>query len=148
MYHYKECGLNNIQLANGYTITESASGTGVAIHDIDGLHRAIAKNLVLKEGSLTGREFRFLRLELDLSQKALGILMDKTDQAIAIWEKGGQSIPVLADKAIRDLYMESIQEGAISGLLAKLAGLDRQIHELELSLEDTEQGWQLTAKCA
>ncbi|EXJ12950.1 MULTISPECIES: helix-turn-helix domain-containing protein [Nitrincola] len=148
MYHYKACGLNNIHLANGYTVTDTAHGTGVAIHDIDGLHRVIAKSLVSKEGLLTGREFRFLRVELDLSQKALGGLMDKTDQAIAKWEKGEQKIHVLADKALRDLYMESINEEPIAGLLSKLANLDRQIHELEIDLEETDQGWQPTQKCA
>ena len=82
-----------------------------------------------------------MRIELDLSQKALGKLLDKSDQAIAMWEKGTQPVPVLADKAIRDLYMESLGEGVVSGLLEKLAELDRQIHEITLKMVETSDGW-------
>lgn len=144
MYHYIECGLSNVFLVGkGVQVTESPSGKGVSIHDIDGLHRAIARNLINKEGFLTGSEFRFLRIELDLSQKAIGHLMDKGDQAIAKWEKSEVSIPVLADKAIRDLYQESVGEGYVSHLLKKFADLDRKVCEAELRMTETEDGWQL-----
>ena len=148
MYHYTACGLDNIYLKNGYVETNSPSGTGISIHDIDGLHKAIAKGLVKMEALLQPKEFRFLRLELDLSQKGLGNLLGKSDQCVAKWEKGEQHIPVLADKAVRDLYMESIGEGAIAGLLKTLADLDRKIHELRLSLEETDHGWDLEIKAA
>jgi putative transcriptional regulator len=104
MYHYSACGLDNIYLKNGYQQKETPSGATTAIHDMDGLHKAIAKGLVAKEACLTPKEFRFLRGELDLSQKMLGVLFDKTDQMIAKWEKAETKIPLLADKAIRDLY--------------------------------------------
>ena len=141
MYHYKACGLNNIFLKNGYTKTSSPSGEGVSIHDLDGLHKVIAKGIAEKELPITPNEFKFLRIELDLSQKAIGKLMGKTDQIIAKWEKGTQDIPVLADKAVRDLYMDSINEGQVGGILEKLANLDRQLHELKLNLEETSNGW-------
>ena len=146
MYHYKACGLDNIHLKNGYTETDSPSGKGIAIHDLDGLHKVIAKGIAGKEFSITPKEFKFLRIELDLSQKALGNLMGKTDQIIAKWEKGAPTVPVLADKAIRDLYMDSIGEGQIAGILEKLADLDRKIHELDLNLEETSEGWDIEFK--
>ncbi|WP_252176962.1 helix-turn-helix domain-containing protein [Endozoicomonas sp. 4G] len=112
MYHYSACGLDNIYLANGFRKTNSPSGEGVSIHNIDGLHEAIARGLISKEAPLRAKEFRFLRIELDLSQKALGKLLDKSDQVIAKWEKGANEIPVQADRALRDLYMESVGEVA------------------------------------
>ncbi len=141
MYHYTACGLENVYLKNGYDEKVTPSGNTVAIHNLEGLHKAIAKGLVLKEGELTAREFKFLRGELDLSQRALGILMEKTDQMIAKYEKAETPIPRLADKAIRDLYMESIGEGHVAHLLNKLAQLDRKNRELRLQLEETENGW-------
>ncbi|MCW7556502.1 hypothetical protein NX722_28470 [Endozoicomonas gorgoniicola] len=148
MYHYTACGLDNIYLKNGYQKNSSPSGEGISIHDMDGLHMAIAKGLVNMEAPLQAKEFRFLRIELDLSQKALGNLLDKSDQIIAMWEKGTQAIPVLADKAIRDLYMESIGEGAVAGILNKLAELDRQYHELVLNLVETGEGWDVEIQAA
>ncbi len=141
MYHYKGCGLNNVYLRNGYVEKETPSGKAVSIRDIDGLHKAIARDLVLNEYPLTGREFRFLRIELDLSQKALGALFEKTDQVIANWEKGKTNIPVLADKAIRDLYMENIGESPVTRLLERFSQIDRRVCELKLQLEETPNGW-------
>jgi DNA-binding transcriptional regulator YiaG len=148
MFHYTASGLDNIWLKNGYKTYNAMEGGGFSIHDLDNLHKAISLGIVKKEAPLTGKEFRFLRIELDLSQKAIGDLMDKTDQMVANWEKGNHSIPVLADAAMRTLYMESIGGSPISGLLKKLKDLDRQIHELKFELEETQEGgWQFS-ECA
>lgn len=147
MYQYTACGLDNIWLKNGYEISESPDGRGVSIHDLDSLHKLIADGVVNKPAPLNGKEFRFLRMEMDLSQKAVGDLMDKTDQMIARWEKGSNAVPVLADVAIRNLYMESIGKTPIAGLLKELSNLDRQLHELKIELEETQQGWKYEA-CA
>ena len=46
LYHYTECGLNNIYLVNGYYIIETKRGKAVSINDVDGLHRVIGMFLV------------------------------------------------------------------------------------------------------
>ena len=147
MFHYTASGLDNIWLKNGYQLHTIGDGTGFSIRDLDNLHKAIAIGIVEKSAPMIGKEFRFLRIELDLSQKAIGDLMDKSDQMIAKWEKGDHEIPVLADAAMRNLYMESIGSSPISGLLNKLKDLDREIHELKLELEETQDGWKLQ-QCA
>ncbi|MCO4320810.1 helix-turn-helix domain-containing protein [Aliidiomarina quisquiliarum] len=143
MYHYTASGLDNVFLKNGYSIKETPSGQTTSIKNIDGLHKIIARDLVTHEYPLTGKEFCFLRIELNLSQKALGTLFEKSDQAIALWEKGTSKIPALADKAIRDLYMESIGESHIANLLERFSQVDRRVCELELRLEETENGWEV-----
>ena len=70
-YRYTESGLTNVWLANGYTIRKTKYGEGVSIHDMDGLHRALARALSNKP-RLTGTEVRFLRKEMGLSQRGLG----------------------------------------------------------------------------
>ena len=102
---------------------------------------AIGKGLIKKAGPLTGKEFRFLRLELDLSQKALGQLLDKTDQTIAGWEKSDEDVHILPDSAIRSYYSEKAAGTPIAGLLDELAALDRKHCELVIELEETENGW-------
>jgi putative transcriptional regulator len=139
MYHFIESGLDNIYLKNGFKEIDTHEGKAVSIVDIDNLHKAIAQCIIRKDEPLLGKEFRFLRIEMDLSQKAIGQLMEKTDQTIAIWEKGQEPVPALADKAIRDLYSESIGEGTIAGLLQKLSEADRRLHEIKLEIELREQ---------
>jgi putative transcriptional regulator len=145
MYQYNGCGLDNVWLKNGFEVHKSGQDTGLSIHNLDGLHRAIALTIIHSPHPITGQEFRFIRIELDLSQKFLGNLMDKSDQSIAKWEKGEQAIPRLADKAIRDLYSESIGEGVIAGLLSQMAQLDREVHEHSLKLEEVKGEWQASA---
>lgn len=141
MYQYTACGLDNIWLKNGFEKHSTSYGDGVAIHNLDGLHRVIALEIIKSTLPLTGKEFRFLRIELDFSQKIVADLMDKTAQAVATWEKGTVTLPRLADKAIRDMYMESIGEGSVAGLLAELAKLDREVHELKIELEEVSGSW-------
>ena len=75
-YHYTECGLDNIYLVNGVKITKTKSGDEeIFIHDIHGLHKAIGMILVSKRGFLSGKEIKFIRSTLDLSQTTLAKIL-------------------------------------------------------------------------
>jgi hypothetical protein len=47
MYHYIESGLPNVYLENGYREVKTAYGKSVVIHDVEGLHFAIAATAVM-----------------------------------------------------------------------------------------------------
>ena len=76
-HHYIESGLDNIWLENGFTRHATAYGDGMSIHDTDGLLRVIGKWLIGLPTPLNGANLRFLRLEMDLTQKALGAVLPK-----------------------------------------------------------------------
>lgn len=145
-FHYKSCGLENVFLLNGYEVRELEGSRAVAIHDLQGLHRAIAEQLIEKSTPLTGKEFRFLRVEMDFSQKALADLLGVTDQAIAKWEKGQtKSIPVSADTLVRLFARERLlkREGSIFEFVRDMSELDRHVDGAALELVETDQGWRL-----
>jgi len=104
-YHYIECGLDNVYLVNGVKITKHKDGSEtVRIHDILGLHRAIALGIVSKPGRLMGREARFLRHILDLSQKKLAELLGISNyQTVLNWEKDIRPITKPNDRFLRML---------------------------------------------
>lgn len=106
MYHYTECGLRNIWLANGYHVHKTHYGKGVSIEHVDSLQRAIAQSLVRKAARLTGAEFRFLRKEQDLSQKGLAELIGCTIQQVTRWENNKVRVPKWADRWLRVIYRE------------------------------------------
>ena len=142
-HHYRECGLTNIHLLNGFTYKETRHGRVVSIQDMDGLHRAIGTHLAKEKRALTGAELRFFRIELGLSQTMLGMLLGKTGQSVASWEKGQSRIDATADRVVRLLYNQ--QTGANEGIrsaLQELAALDDSAEE-EVCFEDTDEGWQL-----
>lgn len=99
-FHYTACGLDNVWLENGYDVKQTKHGEAIAINDVDGLHRLIALQLVDKPGRLTGKEFRFLRVQLGLSQEAMGQLLDFTENAVSLWERKN-TVPVACDKWLR-----------------------------------------------
>jgi len=146
MIHYKESGLRNIWLANGYTVEDSPYGETLAIHDLQGLHRAIGHSLVTKPRKLTGAELRFIRNEMELSQAKLASLLGNDAQSIALWEKRG-TVPRWADRFIRALYREHADGNVrIREIVENLADQDIDDTAPEKMLfEDTAQGWMAQA---
>lgn len=102
MYHYTACGLDNVWLENGYQVKQSRHGKAVAVPDVDGLHRLLAAKLAEKEGRLSGKEFRFLRVQLGLTQGGLGKLLDVSENAVSLWERK-DSVPIVYDHWLRML---------------------------------------------
>lgn len=106
MYHYTSCGLDNVFLRNGFTRKETPYGAAVSIEDIEGLHLAIASDLLRQKTPLTGAQFRFLRKEQDLTQAEIGAILGVTEQTIACWEKQRDThVQRMADIAMRAYYL-------------------------------------------
>jgi DNA-binding transcriptional regulator YiaG len=127
-FHYLISGLDNVYLLNGYRIRKTAHGESVSIEDIDGLHRAIGRYLIVVERPLRGRELRFLRLEMDLSQKCLGAIIGSNEQSVKRWEKHRDasisSGP--ADRLLRALYGEFVgADGTVRRMLDRLAHFEQ-----------------------
>lgn len=110
MYHYRESGLRNVWLRNGYRVLNTPYGEAIEIEKVEQLHRAIAR-AVLTRPRLSGREFRFLRCEMNLSQEALAQMLGNSAQSVALWEKG-RGAPKWADRLIRALYREHTEGNA------------------------------------
>jgi DNA-binding transcriptional regulator YiaG len=77
--HVPELGLKHIYLLSGYTWHETKHGRGLAKKDVDGLHRAIGRHLANQRRRLTGKEWLFLRVGMDVSQVELGRLLHISD---------------------------------------------------------------------
>lgn len=142
-YHYSECGLDNVYLLSGFDYVDTSYGPSVVIENIDGLHRAICKTLVHDKKRLNGKELRFLRHELNLSQTNLAMLLDIGEQVVANWEKGKtKNISGAAEKMVRILYQEHIGGNhSVTKLLRNLAELDELADE-DMRFADTENGWE------
>lgn len=102
MYQYIESGLPYIWLTDGYALEETNYGEALSIADVDSLHRTIARWLVENLPGLCGREVKFLRLEMDITQGALAEQLGVTEQTISLWERQpNKRIPAAADRLLR-----------------------------------------------
>jgi len=108
MYHYKESGLNNIYLANGYEELETEYGPAVSIRNVENLHAAICRTLVQDNPDrLSGVETKFIRKQLELTQEALAECIGVSEQTVRGWERCGVGpIPKQADMSVRFAYRD------------------------------------------
>ena len=145
-YHYTECGLENVWLCNGFTAGSDAYGEWVSIHDMEGLHRVIGRALASKPGNLTGKEIRFLRIEMDFSQGFLADLLGVTESTWRNWEHNRSAISGPADRLLRQLYLEFCKEtSSLRKQCEELSQLNHELHSINLELEESEAGWGVAA---
>ena len=145
MYHYQECGLNNIYLKNGYHEIDTPYGKAVSITDTEGLNKAIAHHLITYKPKLTGSEFRFLRKHLELSQAKLAVLLSNSEQAIALWEKKS-NIPKWACNMLRKLVSEHLGENQkLIEIIERFNDMDRFEYEDSLKFEESNHEWKQAA---
>jgi putative transcriptional regulator len=145
-YHYTECGLDNVYLMNGFKMVETPRGVGVQIDNVGGLHRAIGLYLLEEKKRLNGKELRFLRHELNMTQETVAALLGVNVQAVARWEKGKSLVTPPADRLMRVIYKEATGGNMkiIDPLrrLAELDELEADDPEQDLCFEETTEEWQ------
>lgn len=146
MLKYKESGLRNVWLQNGYTVKKTPYGKAVAIQDVEGLNHLLAK-MIAQKPRLTGAEFRFLRKELDLSQAALARMFGCDAQTIALWEKNKVRLPRLADRMMRLIYREHAEGNVkIREIIEREHDMDSKDHDAgKIVMVDTDKGWRAKA---
>ena len=149
-YHYRACGLDDVYLLNGFSIEETDYGRGVAIHNVEGLHRAIAWHLINERKPLTPRELRFLRKQAGLTQEKLASKLSLDVQTIARHEKGQTSIPAAVDAIVRQLCAIALlppkqRAAALTAVLEEL-GEHRASEGGGKFFRQTSRGWDATVQ--
>jgi transcriptional regulator with XRE-family HTH domain len=119
----------------------------MTIQDTGGLHKAIGLWLVGQPVPLNGAELRFLRVEMELTQRDLAGILGAKEQTLRIWEKGrGKAIPGPVDRLLRAIYSEfATGDGSVRRLVDRLAHLDQRARS-SARMRETPNGWQVEAR--
>lgn len=146
LYRYKGCGLDNVYLQNGYAVNTLRSGEEViSIEDIEGLHCAIASAIVDSASALDARTFKYLRKELDMSQRQVAQMFDVDEQTVSLWERARNPVPQHADLMLRTLVKEKMSGNAeLRNLIQRFNSIDRDIRAAEAKIEmhkDQDGSW-------
>ena len=127
--HYTMSGLDNVWLLNGFVVEETPYGQGVRIEDADSLHKVLAEGIVSDKVPMSGRELRFVRKLMGLSQNGLARLLGCSDQRVARWEKAQTAIDPSAERLFRVVVREWLGDDCdVKQALEDLADLDEEIH--------------------
>ena len=108
-YHYTECGLDNIIIEADLIAIDDKGEKIVTIPAIGQLHNIIAQGLVAQENALSGKEIRFLRTEMGMTQAELAQLLHRDTQTVGRWERGEVALDATQDIFIRQLAAEKLQ---------------------------------------
>jgi transcriptional regulator with XRE-family HTH domain len=97
--------------------------------------------IVDKSATLNGRELRFLRQMMCLSQVDLAQRLGTTEQTLARWEKRQVPFPATADKLLRVFYLAfANKDAAAQGLIVALNFVDR-VKNFRLEFTESEGHW-------
>jgi len=103
-HRYVESGLSNVFLKGVDVRKCSKCGEDeVAIPNVTGLHKCLARMIVARKSAMTREEFRFLRQFLGRSSQAFAKLLDVTPETVSRWQNGQHEIPRSVDLLVRFL---------------------------------------------
>jgi len=140
--HYTACGLNSVFLASGYDVFDTPEGCGVRIRNLDALHCAIGEYLAAHKKSLNGKELRYLRKHMDLTQAELGHLIGLSSQQVARWEKDQCNISGAAESLLRVLFLEHLRKKvSVREFLVELDERNDAAENRAMFIP-TDDGWQ------
>ncbi len=110
-YHYTECGLNHVFIEGAGEFDDHAGKESVTIPAIGQLHRVIAEGIVTRQARMTGRELRFLRTEMGLTQARLAAILKVAPLTVSRWERSESPVNDLAEMLVRLLALETLEIG-------------------------------------
>jgi len=143
MYHYTESGLDNVWLESGYREHKTPYGRGVSIQDTEGLHELIGESIVSAKRRIIGTELRFLRLEMEVSQRDLAAMLGTKEQTLRLWELNRKKpLPGSPDRLLRALYQDCMGHNpSVRRMLKKLADI-RERERTDACFRETPTGWE------
>jgi putative transcriptional regulator len=105
LHHMTGIGLSNVYLLNGFHIDSDDGDETISYENIAGLYFEISRAISSKPYIMRPDEFRFVRKQLKMSQSEVATLFDKSDQAIAKWEKGLLPVPKAESSLLKIVWL-------------------------------------------
>ena len=107
-YHYTECGLDNVYIEGMEPRVDDAGETVYSVPYINRLQAAIALSIVTHEHGMSGKELRFIRTEMGLTQAELANLLHREPLTIGRWERAERPISNNSETLIRLFAVERL----------------------------------------
>lgn len=107
-YRYTACGLDNVILKDLPVVHDDGGEKVITIPKINLLHHLLVNEVAAKHGRLNGKEIRFLRTELGMSQGQLAELVGRDSQSIGRWERGESEPEQALEMIIRMKALEYV----------------------------------------
>ena len=145
LFHYTQCGLDNVYLAGGVQMEETPYGEAFSVEHANELHEAIAKRIINDPRPLRGQEARFLRVMLHLSQEAMAKALGVDRATIIRWERTrDKTLSTIHDMAVRTTYgSRAAADDFMLSVIKELQDADEEAHAdvYRQIFESSNEGW-------
>lgn len=142
MIRYRHFAMPNLYLANGYSETHFEDGIEREYLNEDGLEHCVRRVLLRYPHRFNGHQLRFMRRGLGLTQASFGELIDRTEQAIARWEKSSSIVPRFVDLAVRSRFAAQFERDmTVAELLGYADGLPQEPLPEKITLTCLNGSW-------
>lgn len=100
-YRYTDSGLENVLIEGVNFLHDDSEEECVEIPNVNGLHKVIAHGIVTRRSSMSGKELRFLRTEMGMTQAELANMLHREPLAVSRWERGEVALDENAEALVR-----------------------------------------------
>lgn len=144
-YHYTECGLDNVYIQGLAPMIDDDGDEVIRITFILDLHRAIAEGIVGHPKGMSGRELRFLRGEMGMTQAELAGIVHVDKQTVGRWERGDTPLDSTAEVVVRRLAIEKLGLNLGLGIDALAARSVPSTEVQPINIDALPEGYALAA---
>jgi DNA-binding transcriptional regulator YiaG len=141
MRKYLHFAADNLYLSNGYEVLESADGEIANYIDEQGLEQCVRLIVAQRPKRLNGRELRFLRRGLGLTQDNFGYLIDRDAQTVARIEKSDQKVARYVDLTLRVEFFKRFRPSESVALISSLSDEKANFCQERIILSYSTEGW-------
>ncbi len=108
-YRYTECGLDNVILEGMLIEADDSGEETYTIPNVNELHRMIAHAVITQKHGMSGRELRFIRTEMGITQEELAALLHATRVSVSRWEREENPMDSQTEFMVRILAAENLK---------------------------------------
>ncbi len=108
-YRYTDSGLDNVMIEGVNFVHDDSGEECLMIPNINGLHKTIAYGIIVRRAGMSGRELRFIRTEMGMTQAELATMLHREALAISRWERGECPIDANAETVVRLYAIQALK---------------------------------------
>jgi DNA-binding transcriptional regulator YiaG len=150
LHHMTGVGLSNVYLRNGFTVADSDGDETISYENLTGLYFEIGRAIASNPFTMRSEEFRFMRKQLGMSQADIASLFDKSDQAVAKWEKGLSPVPKAESALLKIFWLgQKVRATELKSIVLNFnTSLEIQGQPSTYAFSFNEGIWQLATRAA
>lgn len=144
-YHYIESGLDHVYITGLTPIVDDDGDEVIEIPYVAGLHAEIARGIVLSKGAIDGKELRFLRTEMGMTQAQLSEKVDVDAQTVGRWEREETPVSSTAELVIRRIAGERLVNAFDESMERLVDRVQSEEIDEDINIEPQGEGYRLCA---